>query len=115
MPEEKKKPRFPTDLHKLRELEERLVREIAQKQDRLIEVRKLLRQAENTAILNTAHTFNVTPEEFGALVQALRSGNITPEMLTLSASDDMAASGMPGMELLDENAAELEVIDYEEV
>ena len=70
---ERKKKRFPTDRNKLHELHDKLVREIAEKQACLEEVTRLARQADNTAIVDIALNYNVTPEEFAEIMQQLRT------------------------------------------
>jgi len=72
---ENRKRHYPADRNKLHELCNRLEAEIAERQERLAEVRKLAIAADNAAIVNTVKTFNVTPEEFAQLVQEMRLRN----------------------------------------
>ena len=77
---ESRKRHYPNDRNKLHALCERLEAEIAERQERLVEVRKLADAADNAVIVNAANTYNVTPEEFVQMVQAFRSGNLFPEV-----------------------------------
>lgn len=58
-----KKRHYPADRDKLHALCERLEAEIAERQERLAEVRKLAIAADNAAIINTVKNHNITPEE----------------------------------------------------
>ena len=82
---EAKKRHYPADRNKLHALCSRLEAEIAERQERLAEVRKLADAADNAVIVNAAKTHNVTPDEFVRMVQAFRSGNQFPEMELKSA------------------------------
>ena len=77
---EDRKQRYPTDRIKLRALAARLDKEIAVRQEKLAVVKKLIVQADSACIVNTAKTYNVTPEEFIRMVQALRSNTPGPEI-----------------------------------
>ena len=79
---ESRKRHYPNDRNKLHALCERLEIEIAERQERLAEVRKLADAADNAVIVNAAKTYNVTPEEFVQMVQAFRAGNLFPEVNT---------------------------------
>ncbi len=84
---DKRKSRYPTDREKLRALAKRLENEISSLQEKLAEVKRLIIQADNAVIINAAKTYNVTPEEFVRMVQALRSNtpgpNIDPKETTM--------------------------------
>ena len=75
---DKKKRHYPADRDKLHALCERLEAEIAERQERLAEVRKLAIAADNAAIINTVKNHNITPEELVRVVEMIRSGNLTP-------------------------------------
>ena len=77
--EEVRKRRYPTNRAKLYELRDRLEQEIAESQAALNDVRRLIREADNAAIINTARANNVTPEEFVELIKKLRSGDLNPK------------------------------------
>ena len=79
---ENKKRRYPSGRLKLHAMKDRLETEITERQEMLEEVTRLTRQADNTAIVNTATNYNVTPETFNMIVQALNSGALNTEMLT---------------------------------
>ena len=85
---ENKKPRYPSDRLKLHALKDRLEQEIAQRQQKLVEVTRLVRQADNSAIVKTALNYDVTPDEFDRLVQALRSGSIPQELLKAASAQE---------------------------
>ena len=53
---------------------------VAVRQEKLAVVKKLIVQADSACIVNTAKTYNVTPEEFIRMVQALRSNTPGPEI-----------------------------------
>ena len=72
-----KKRHYPADRDKLHALCERLEAEIAERQERLAEVRKLAIAADNAAIINTVKNHNITPEELVRVVEMIRSGNLT--------------------------------------
>ncbi len=76
--EEVRKRRYPTNREKLYELRDKLEAEISERQSALSDVRKLIREADNAAIINTAKVYNVTPEEFAELVNLSRSGDLNP-------------------------------------
>ena len=77
---EDRKRRYPTDREKLHALADRLEKEIAERQEKLAEVKRLIVHANNMLIVNAAKTYNVTPEEFVRLAQALRSNAPSPEI-----------------------------------
>ncbi|MBR0393256.1 MAG: DUF4315 family protein [Oscillospiraceae bacterium] len=77
--EEARKRRYPANREKLYELRDKLDAEIAERQSALNDVRKLIREADNAAIINTARIYNVTPEEFAELVKQSRSGEPNPK------------------------------------
>ena len=83
---ENTKRRYPSNRHKLHALKERLESEIAEKQEMLLEVTRLTRQADNAAIVHTALNYDITPEEFDRLMQALRTDEKTPELPEATAS-----------------------------
>lgn len=78
--EETRKRRYPTNRTKLYELRDKLEQEITERQTALNDVRKLIREADNAAIINTARINNVTPEEFAELVKTLHSGELNPKV-----------------------------------
>lgn len=78
--EEVRKRRYPTNREKLYELRDKLEAEISERQSALSDVRKLIREADNAAIINTAKIYNVTPEEFAELVNLSRSGELNPKI-----------------------------------
>ena len=86
---EKRKRYYPSDRAKLYALRDRLEHEIADRQERLINVRRLIKQADALAIVNTAKTYNVTPEKFVQLLEYLQTNN--PGSLI-----DPEESGTPG-------------------
>ena len=100
---ETKKRHYPADRNKLHALCERLEAEIAERQERLEEVRKLADAADNAVIVNAAKTYNVTPEEFVQMVQAFRSGNLFP---VIEAQEDEFAEPAEEFELSDEEDLE---------
>ena len=73
-----RKRHYPADRDKLHALCERLESEIAERQERLAEVRKLAVAADNAAIVNAVKTHNITPEELVQVVEMIRSGNLMP-------------------------------------
>ena len=73
--EEVRKRRYPTNRAKLYELRDRLEQEIAESQAALNDVRRLIREADNAAIINTARANNVTPEDFVELIGFSRLGS----------------------------------------
>ncbi len=73
-----RKRHYPADRDKLHALCERLEAEIAERQERLAEVRKLAVAADNAAIVNAVKTHNITPEELVQVVEMIRSGNLMP-------------------------------------
>ena len=75
-----RKRHYPADRDKLHALCERLEAEIAERQERLAEVRKLAIAADNAAIINTVKTHNITPEELAQVVEMIRSGNPMPQL-----------------------------------
>ena len=83
---ENTKRRYPSNRHKLHALKERLESEIAEKQEMLLEVTRLTRQADNAAIVHTALNYDITPEEFDRLMQVLRTDEKTPELPEATAS-----------------------------
>ena len=69
-----RKRHYPADRDKLHALCERLETEIAERQERLTEVRKLATAADNAAIINAVKAHNITPEELVRVVEMIRSG-----------------------------------------
>lgn len=97
---ENTKRRYPSNRHKLHALKERLESEIAEKQEMLVEVTRLTRQADNAAIVHTALNYDITPEEFDRLMQALRTEEKTPELPEATASVDSQDDAPYGAERL---------------
>jgi hypothetical protein len=77
---EKRKLHLPSDRNKLHALCDRLEAEIAMRKERLEKVRKLAEEADNAAIINTAKIYNITPEEFVRMAEALRSNSPGPKV-----------------------------------
>ena len=106
-----KKRHYPADRDKLHALCERLEAEISERQERLAEVRKLAIAADNAAIVNAVKTHNITPEELVQVVEMIRSGNIMP---VLSVKEEKNADmGKPRKEIMKEGSLEPEEIENE--
>ena len=91
-----RKRHYPADRDKLHALCERLEAEIAERQERLAEVRKLAIAADNAAIINTVKAHNITPEELAQVVEIIRAGNPMP--LLGIAEDESAKPAKPRKE-----------------
>ncbi len=73
---EVKKRRYPTDRVKLHAMVDRLESEIADRQERLAEVRKLAKEADNAAIVSMAKVYNVNPDEFKQVMEYMRKHGV---------------------------------------
>ncbi len=90
---EQKKAIFPRDPDKLHELAERLENEIADRQAKLVEVRRREKEAKSATIYNLMMERNVTTEELIRIVDLYRSGRL-PGMNSSSDDDDVPSSSL---------------------
>lgn len=72
---EAKKKRYPSDRLKLHAMLGKKEQELHELQDEVQELCRRVKQADFTAINATAAMYNVTPEQFEQIMQALRSEN----------------------------------------
>ena len=80
---DKKKKRYPTDRLKLHALLE--------KKEQVEELRRLVKQADHTAIHATADMYNVTPEQLAEIMKSIFGEKPLPEL----PKDLTVASGEP--------------------
>lgn len=86
----KKKRRYPTDRLKLHALLEKKEQDLIELQEDVEELRRLVKQADHTAIHTTADMYNVTPEQLAEIMKSIFGEKPLPELpkdLTV-ASDD---------------------------
>ena len=69
---ENKKRHYPKDRAKLHTLLDKREKELQAMQAEVDEIRALVKEADSAAINATAEAYNVTPEQFAEIMQALR-------------------------------------------
>ena len=69
---ENKKRHYPKDRAKLHALLDKREKELQAMQAEVDEIRALVKEADSAAINATAEAYNVTPEQFAEIMQALR-------------------------------------------
>lgn len=67
---DKKKKRYPADRQKLHALLDKKEQELLELQEEVAELRRLVQQADRTAIHTTCELYNVTPEQLAAFFKA---------------------------------------------
>ncbi|MBQ8162037.1 MAG: hypothetical protein IJ083_15025 [Clostridia bacterium] len=75
---EKKQKRYPADRLKLHALLEKKEKELASLREEVEEIRKLVQQADATAINATAAQYNVTPEQLAEIMRRLYGDKTKP-------------------------------------
>ena len=68
---DKKKKRYPTDRLKLHALLEKKEQDLIELQEEVEELRRLVKQADHTAIHATADMYNVTPEQLAEIMKSI--------------------------------------------
>ena len=77
---EKKKKRYPADRQKLHALLDRREQELLELQAEVEELRRIVKQADLTAIHTTAELYNVTPEQFAEIMKSMFGDRLVPEL-----------------------------------
>ena len=77
---EKKKKRYPADRQKLHALLDRREQELRELQAEVEELRRIVKQADLTAIHTTAELYNVTPEQFAEIMKSMFGDRLVPEL-----------------------------------
>ena len=75
---EKKQKRYPTDRLKLHALLEKKEKELVRLREEVEDIRKLVQQADATAINATAAQYNVTPEQLAEIMKKLYGDKSKP-------------------------------------
>lgn len=92
---------LPKDPDKLHELGDRLEVEIAERQARLLEVRRKEKEIRSTEIYNLMTEFHVTAQEVAQMVNYFRQGGLPENLQRLPQNDYVqpeTASEFPGYE-----------------
>ena len=76
----KKKKRYPADRQKLHALLDRREQELLELQAEVEELRRIVKQADLTAIHTTAELYNVTPEQFAEIMKSMFGDRLVPEL-----------------------------------
>ncbi len=87
---DKKKKRYPADRLKLHALLDKKEQELIELQEEVEELRRLVKQADHTAIHATADMYNVTPEQLAEIMKSIFGGNPLPELpkdVTVASAD----------------------------
>lgn len=87
---DKKKKRYPTDRLKLHALLEKKEQDLIELQEEVEELRRLVKQADHTAIHATADMYNVTPEQLAEIMKSIFGEKPLPELpknLTVSSGE----------------------------
>ena len=81
---ENKKKHYPKDRQKLHELLEKKEQELQALQAEVNEIRTRVREADFSAINATAMAYNVTPEQFAEIMQAMQKNRVkaVPDLST---------------------------------
>ena len=79
---DKKKKRYPADRQKLHALLDKKEQDLLELQEEVAELRRLVQQADRTAIHTTCELYNVTPEQLAAFFKAQfgQEGMIVPQL-----------------------------------
>ena len=77
---DKKKKRYPTDRLKLHALLEKKEQDLIELQEEVEELRRLVKQADHTAIHATADMYNVTPEQLAEIMQSIFGEKPLPDL-----------------------------------
>lgn len=96
---DKKKKRYPTDRLKLHALLEKKEQDLIELQEEVEELRRLVKQADHTAIHATADMYNVTPEQLAEIMKSIFGEKPLPEL----PKDLTVASGEPDIPHGEEN------------
>ena len=88
---DKKKKRYPTDRLKLHALLDKKEQDLIELQEEVEELRRLVKQADHTAIHATADMYNVTPEQLAEIMKSIFGEKPLPEL----PKDVTAASADP--------------------
>lgn len=103
---DKKKKRYPTDRLKLHALLDKKEQDLIELQEEVEELRRLVKQADHTAIHATADMYNVTPEQLAEIMKSIFGEKPLPEL----PKDVTAASADP-----DNSHGEEEIPDDDDV
>ena len=107
---ERKKRRYPADRNRLHDLLDRKEAVLADLQGEVEELRRVVKEADMTAIQATAQMYNVTPEQFEEIMRRMTEG--TEQILPALPAD--VVSGNPASEEADDPEEEEDTIDEED-
>ena len=107
---ERKKRRYPADRNRLHDLLDRKEAVLADLQGEVEELRRVVKEADMTAIQATAQMYNVTPEQFEEIMRRMTED--AEQILPALPAD--VVSGNPASEEADDPEEEEETIDEED-
>lgn len=107
---ERKKRRYPADRNRLHDLLDRKEAVLADLQGEVEELRRVVKEADMTAIQATAQMYNVTPEQFEEIMRRMTED--TEQILPALPAD--VVSGSPASEEADDPEEEEDTIDEED-
>ena len=105
---EKKKKRYPADRQKLHALLDRREQELLELQAEVEELRRIVKQADLTAIHTTAELYNVTPEQFAEIMRSMFVDRLVPELpkdVKAAPAGADAPIALPDEEVIDDDDA----------
>ena len=103
---EKKKKRYPADRQKLHALLDRREQELLELQAEVEELRRIVKQADLTAIHTTAELYNVTPEQFAEIMKSMFGDRLVPELpkdVQVAPAEADAPVTLPDGEVMDDD------------
>ena len=103
---EKKKKRYPADRQKLHALLDRREQELRELQAEVEELRRIVKQADLTAIHTTAELYNVTPEQFAEIMKSMFGDRLVPELpkdVQAAPAEADAPVPLPDEEMMDDD------------
>ena len=107
---ERKKRRYPADRNRLHDLLDRKEAVLADLQGEVEELRRVVKEADMTAIQATAQMYNITPEQFEEIMRRMTED--TEQILPALSAD--VVSGSPASEEADDPEEEEDTIDEED-
>ena len=103
---EKKKKRYPADRQKLHALLDRREQELLELQAEVEELRRIVKQADLTAIHTTAELYNVTPEQLAEIMKSMFGDRLVPELpkdVQVAPAEADAPVTLPDGEVMDDD------------
>ena len=103
---DKKKKRYPADRQKLHALLDKKEQELLELQEEVAELRRLVQQADRTAIHTTCELYNVTPEQLAEIMKSMFGDRLVPELpkdVQVAPAEADAPVTLPDGEVMDDD------------